>query len=72
MKALGCGMRGVSFREIEVEHEPGGRPRLRLSGGAAGLARRLGAVRWHVSIAHAGGIAFATVVAEDGGDGGEP
>ena len=72
MKALGCGMRDAAFREIEVEHEPGGKPRLRLWGGAARQARRIGAVRWHVSIAHAGGIAFATVVAEDGRGPDEP
>ncbi len=72
MKALGCGMRGAAFCEIEVEHEPGGRPRLRLRGEAARHAHRLGAVRWHVSIAHAGGMAFATVVAEDDGGRGDP
>lgn len=64
LKALGTGMRGASLREVEVAHDPAGRPRLALAGRAARAAAAAGAVRWHVSVAHAGGMAMATVVAE--------
>lgn len=66
LKALGVGMR-VAFTDIEVDHDPAGRPLLRLSGEAAAVARGLGAERLHLSISHAGGLAMATVVAEGGG-----
>lgn len=66
LKALGTGMR-VPFRDVEVAHDPAGRPVLVLGGAAAEVAGRLGAQRWHVSIAHSGGFAVATVAAEGGG-----
>lgn len=61
MKALGTGMRGVAFREVAVAREPGGPPRLALSGRAGGLARRLGVSAAHVSITH-GRLTAAAVV----------
>lgn len=65
MKALGTGWaRGVAWAEIETVNDPAGRPVLRLSGGAARRARKMGVKRWHLSIAHAGGFALATAVAE--------
>ncbi len=64
MKALGTGMR-VPFSDIEVRHDPLGKPLLALSGRAQEVAAELGAARWHLSISHAGGFALATVIAED-------
>jgi holo-[acyl-carrier protein] synthase len=66
-KALGTGIsQGVSWLEIEVEREPGGRPTLRFHGRAAERAARLGARRAALSITHTAGLAMASVVLEDG------
>ena len=64
-KALGTGIsRGVSWLEIEVTREPGGRPLLALSGRAAERARELGVVRVSVSLTHTREMAMAVVVME--------
>ena len=64
-KALGTGIsRGVSWLEIEVTRETGGRPLLALSGRAAERARELGVVRLSVSLTHTREIAMAVVVME--------
>ncbi len=52
MKALGTGMRGVAFREIAVAREPGGPPRLVLTGRARARADALGVSAAHVTITH--------------------
>ncbi len=66
-KALGTGIsHGVSWLEIEVEREAGGRPTLRFSGRAAQFAERLGVKRAALSITHTGTLAIASVVLEDG------
>jgi len=69
MKALGTGWRGVSFREISVERESSGRPRLRLHGRALARARALRVVAAELSITHTATMAAAAVVlvTEDGG-----
>ncbi len=65
LKALGTGWaRGISWRDVETLNDRAGRPVLRLRGKAAARARALGISRWHLSIAHAGGFAVATAVAE--------
>jgi holo-[acyl-carrier protein] synthase len=65
-KALGTGMsRGVTWLEIEVVREPGGRPALRFHGRAAEVARRLNARRAALSITHSRDFAMASVVLED-------
>ncbi len=63
-KALGTGMRGVSFREIEIIREPSGRPGLRFHGRAADVARALGVRTAFVSLSHEQGVAVAVVVLE--------
>jgi holo-[acyl-carrier protein] synthase len=66
-KALGTGMsRGVTWLEIEVVREPGGRPTLRLHGRAAEMARRIDARRASLSITHTSDLAMANVILEDG------
>jgi holo-[acyl-carrier protein] synthase len=62
MKALGTGWRGLSFREIAIQREPGGGPRLVLSGRAAERARRLRVVDAEVTITHTATTAAAVVV----------
>ena len=61
MKALGTGWRGVSFREIVVLREAGGRPRLSFRGRAAERARALGVVSAEVTITHTATTAAAAV-----------
>ena len=66
-KALGTGIsRGVTWLEIEVFREPGGRPALRFHGRAAQFAERLGVVHAALSLTHTGSLAMASVVLEDG------
>jgi holo-[acyl-carrier protein] synthase len=66
-KALGTGMRhGVTWLEIEVVREPGGRPALRFHGRAAQMAERLGVARSSLSLSHSTGLAVASVVLESG------
>jgi holo-[acyl-carrier protein] synthase len=65
-KALGTGIsRGVAWREIEVERQPGGRPTLRFHGRAAERAAQMGVVRSALSLTHTGNFAMASVILED-------
>jgi holo-[acyl-carrier protein] synthase len=65
MKALGRGWgKTLNWLEIEILPAIGGRPAVRLSGGASSLAERLGVERWALSITHTAGYAMAYVIAE--------
>jgi len=65
-KALGTGIsQGVSWLEIEVVRERGGRPTLRLFGRAAQFAGRLGVAHIALSITHTADLAMASVVLEN-------
>jgi holo-[acyl-carrier protein] synthase len=65
MKALGTGLRhGVTWHDVEVVRESGGRPTLRLTGKAAEFAARLGCRTCHVSITHTVEQAMAFVILE--------
>jgi len=66
MKALGTGVRGVSWREVEVVRERGRAPAIRLHGRAADRARRLGLQRFALSISHSREYAVALVIAQSG------
>ena len=61
-KVLGLGVRGIGWRDIEIERLPTGQPAVRLHGRAAARADQLGMERVAVSISHeadyAVGIAF--------------
>ena len=61
-KALGCGVRGFSLREVSVGHTALGAPVLHLSGAALRLAeeRRLS---FSLSLTHTGDTAATVVVA---------
>jgi holo-[acyl-carrier protein] synthase len=62
-KALGTGWaRGVRWKDVEVERLLSGQPRLVMHGGAREHARRLGAVRFHVSLTHDRLVSAAVVV----------
>jgi holo-[acyl-carrier protein] synthase len=65
-KALGTGIsQGVSWLEIEVVREHGGRPTLQLYGRAAQFAERLGVAHVALSITHTADLAMASVVLEN-------
>jgi holo-[acyl-carrier protein] synthase len=65
-KALGTGMsHGVTWLEIEVVRQPGGRPTIRFHGRAAEMARRLDVHRAALSITHTKDLAMASVVLEN-------
>ena len=51
-KVLGLGVRGIGWRDIEIERLPTGQPAVRLSGRAAARAEQLGMERIAVSISH--------------------
>ena len=66
-KALGTGIsRGVSWLEIEVVRELGGRPALKFHGRAAQFAARLGVAHKALSITHTADLAMASVILENG------
>src|SRR5687768_10637166 len=58
-KVLGLGVRGIGWRDIEVERLPTGQPSIRLHGRAAGRAEQLGMGRIAVSISHEAEYAVA-------------
>jgi len=58
-KVLGLGVRGIGWRDIEVERLPTGQPAIRLHGRAAGRAEQLGMGRIAVSISHESDYAVA-------------
>ena len=63
-KALGTGISGFGFRDIEVLNDEHGRPTIELHGGAATVAADAGVDRVHVSLSHSGDVAVANAVAE--------
>lgn len=63
-KALGTGIKGFGFRDIEVLNDPSGRPVVELRGGAAEAAARANVTSVHVSLSHSTDLAVANAVAE--------
>lgn len=63
LKALGTGLAGCRWQDVEILPGDGRRPRVRLTGGAARAAAARGAERVLVSLAHEGGQALAFAVA---------
>jgi len=62
VKALGCGIGPVGWREVEVLRDEAGRPQLVLHGSAAEMAAELGLTTWSVSLSHTQEHAIAMVV----------
>jgi holo-[acyl-carrier protein] synthase len=58
-KVLGLGVRGIGWRDIEVERLPTGQPAVRLHGRAAERAQQLGMDRIALSITHESDYAVA-------------
>jgi holo-[acyl-carrier protein] synthase len=67
-KALGTGWGdGVRWLDVEVTHQPSGKPELLLAGRAQELARKLGVTRTAVSLSHSGRYVVAQVIFESDG-----
>ena len=64
MKALGTGVRGVSWKDIEVVRAESGAPSVRLHGRAKKRAERLHVNEISLSMSHSREYAVAFVVAE--------
>ena len=58
-KVLGLGVRGIGWRDIEVERLPTGQPAIKLHGRAARRAEQLGMGRVAISISHESDYAVA-------------
>jgi holo-[acyl-carrier protein] synthase len=58
-KVLGLGVRGIGWRDIEIERMPTGQPAVRLHGRAARRADQLGMARVALSISHEADYAVA-------------
>ncbi len=69
MKALGTGMRGVGWQEVEVVRQRGQAPTVHLHGRAVDRAEVLGIARWHLALTHTEALSTAFVVAEGVGGG---
>lgn len=63
-KALGAGLAGFAWTEVEVARAASGQPSLRLHGAAALALERRGARRAHLSLTHTTDVAGAVVVLE--------
>jgi holo-[acyl-carrier protein] synthase len=68
-KVLGLGVRGIGWRDIEIERLPTGQPAVRLHGRAARRAEQLGMGRIAISITHESeyAVAIAYGVRTEGG-----
>jgi len=64
MKALGTGVRGISWREIEILAEPSGKPVVHLHGKAKDKADSLDLGKLAISLSHSKEYAVAFVVGE--------
>ena len=62
MKALGTGLRGVGWKDIEVVRGPGGAPSIRLYGRALLRAEKLEVAEMALSLSHSRNYAVAFVV----------
>lgn len=62
-KALGTGLRGIHWRELEILPDRRGKPNVVLHGRAAARAQELGLKSWAISLSHAQEYAVAFVVA---------
>ena len=64
VKALGTGLRGMAWTDIEVRGAENERPQMVLHGNAAAEFGQRGGMTVHVSLTHEAGLATAIVVLE--------
>jgi holo-[acyl-carrier protein] synthase len=65
-KALGTGVSGFRWVDVEVDNDGNGKPHVRLHGPAAAYAAALGVTHIHCSLTTARELSFAYVVLEGG------
>ena len=63
-KALGTGLAGISWQDIQVVYQDTGKPKAVLAGAAAAKAKELQIKELEISISHTAGLAMAFAVAE--------
>ncbi len=64
LKALGTGWRrGISWRDVEILNEPGGKPIVNVHGGAKSVVEQLGITRMLITISHCRTHATAFAIA---------
>ena len=64
LKALGTGWKtGIAWTDVEVVRQPSGQPLVKLTGGAARVAREMGIADWMISLTHTNGQAMASAIA---------
>lgn len=63
-KALGTGIRGLSWKDMEIVPDPFGKPLVRLHGRAQARADALGLREFAISLSHSRDYAVAMVVAQ--------
>jgi len=68
IKALGPQTKGISWKEIEILSDPGGKPSVRLYGKARNRADSLGLDKLNISLSHSKEYAIAFVAGETKGD----
>ena len=64
MKALGTGVRGVRWRDVEIVRERGQAPRIDLHGTAKVRAERIGMSQIAISLSHSKDFAVASVIGD--------
>jgi len=64
MKALGTGVRGIGWKDIEIRRERGGPPYIQLHGRAQARASKMNLSDISISLSHSNDFALATVVGE--------
>lgn len=62
MKALGTGVRGVGWKDIEVLPDRRGKPTVTLYGRGLARAQDLGITVWEISLTHSKELAVASVI----------
>ncbi|MFX4262209.1 holo-ACP synthase [Pelotomaculum propionicicum] len=67
LKALGTGLAGCSFTDVEVRRPDGGRPEVTLHGAAAEIAKEKGIASILISMSHSreNAVAFAIATGEE-------
>ena len=66
-KALGTGLRGIAWRDIEILPDRRGKPEVHLRGRARDRAEALGLKSFAISLSHTADLAVAFVVASPAG-----
>lgn len=65
LKALGTGLRGFTWKDVEITRDSLGKPSVVLYGGAKAAALGIGASIVHISISHCRDYAVAYAAAEE-------